>query len=71
MNQLPEEKHLEMEKAESGGALEAEQEILSALAVEDAHSLRAMLAIFSFFLTHSQSFSILCFCYLLREIGPV
>lgn len=40
---IPEEKHLEMEKA-GKGVLAPLQEILRALAAEEAHSLRAILS---------------------------
>lgn len=43
--QLPEEKHLEMEKAGRRGALAPLQDILSALAAEEAQSLKAMLCL--------------------------
>lgn len=42
----PEEKHLEMENGSKGLVLAPLQEILSALAVEEAHSFRAMLSVF-------------------------
>ena len=44
---LPEEKHLEMEKAGRRWDLEAEEESLRAFAVEEAHILSAMSFLFS------------------------